>query len=57
MKSWELYDPLRNDTIHEGEMNFASASGTLITFNGNIVFKLGGLSNKSLNELTICPIV
>lgn len=38
-------------------MNFASASGTLVTFNGDIVFKLGGMSNKSQNELTICPII
>lgn len=57
MKGWQLYDPVRNETINEGEMNFASASGTLITFNGNVVFKLGGLSNKSPHELTICPIL
>jgi hypothetical protein len=30
-------------------MNFASAAGKLVVFNGDTVFKIGGFANKSKN--------
>jgi hypothetical protein len=38
-------------------MNFASAAGRLVVFDGDTVFKIGGFANKSENQLGICPIV
>ena len=38
-------------------MNFASAAGRLVVFDGDTVFKIGGFANKSQNQLGICPIV
>lgn len=57
MKSWQIYDPQSQQIICQGEMNFACAAGTLVTFNKSTVFKMGGLANKSVNQLTICPII
>jgi hypothetical protein len=56
-KSWELFDPVKGKTVYEGEMNFASTMGRLVAFDGDVVFKIGGLADKSKNEFAICPVV
>jgi hypothetical protein len=38
-------------------MNFASTMGRLVAFDGDVVFKIGGLADKSKNEFAICPVV
>ena len=38
-------------------MNFGVSSGTMVTFNKNIIFKLGGLGQFSSDSSSICEMI
>jgi len=52
-----MFDPKSNSIVATGDMNFSSAYGTFVCFEGSTVFKIGGLSNRNQNELGICSII
>jgi hypothetical protein len=52
-----MFDPHSTSIVATGEMNFSSAYGTFVNFEGSTVFKIGGLSNRNYNELGICSII
>lgn len=38
-------------------MNFGVSSGTMVTYNGNIIFKLGGLGQFNSDSSSICEVI
>lgn len=47
LQTWELYDPNLEKIVFKGEMSFATTSGKLVTYEKNIVFRIGGYCKKS----------
>lgn len=43
LKHCEVFDPFTESTNEIPPMNFGVSSGALVTFNGSIVFRIGGL--------------
>ena len=57
LKHCELFDPENGMSSEFPPMNFGVSSGTMVTFNKNIVFKLGGLGQFDSVSSSICEMV
>lgn len=50
LKSSELFNIQTGQSTFFGEMNFASCSGTLVTYNGTTALRIGGLSKSGYSR-------
>lgn len=55
-KYCEIFNPRTNRCTPVSPMNFAVASGTLVTFHDSIAFRIGGLGEFKPNIASICEI-
>ena len=56
LKLCEMFNPLSGDCENMAPMNFGVSSGTLVTFNGRRVFRIGGLGEFNRDTASICEI-
>ena len=57
LKHCELFDAEKNESENFIPMNFGVSSGTMVTFNGDVIFKLGGLGQYDSQSSSICEMV